>query len=537
MKSISIDVNLNAKYAHLVTSIEMKIGDVAGPPQTTGSVWIEITSSCPRPYFFARLAGPALIGMKSMHHYHAEDGSRLDRVFYDDLDREMSRQVQFPYPFVAPINYKGTLTRIEMDPIPLDGSYRLEILQTMCDTPYVLLAHECLATNQTELVLNQDAAVTTYDLMSTTLPGTNNLQGCWKRKKDFSSVSSSPIVQARYQADKQCQHHAGSTCDLSWFDAYEYHFISPDFSSVHDAWNADTLASKVICSIGDSHSRNLHESMQKLLIARNLQSIADQFRYIQLRYPNEWKERHVNHTTRAQCTHVILAAGQWPLSFHSPGGMMLPGKWINGVRNIVNYFVQELPHVTLWFRNIHYKTMGFRHFECPPGEWSAPHNIDAYNNELQKLVQRHPALTGRNQTNGENSASYYRYLDTSSILRAVWDTSEDWNHIHPRAQEIEALFVLRQLFNNTSTLKAQVSPSENSLGATGSRTRIGKGFPGRPAVSAVQPLFHAETVTSKHDDMPTSTIPKHHAIISAIGLLFTIGIFILPKRKRVKSKI
>jgi hypothetical protein len=175
-----------------------------------------------------------------------------------------------------------------------------------------------------------------------------------------------------------------------------------------------------------------------------------------LQFPGRWGGLgggHYQNTQYNNCTTMVIAAGQHPLSLFTVD----PDTWIIQIKRIVDD-IHNNSNMTIILRNIHYHSLGFTILSCPPEDLRLPYLIDVYNEKLAELAETHPAFKKEQNM----------FIDTNAVVAAVWDTWEDWNHVTLKVGGPEARYMLNKMSGDksstTSTLADDLpSGSESGL--------------------------------------------------------------------------
>ena len=95
-------------------------------------------------------------------------------------------------------------------------------------------------------------------------------------------------------------------------------------------------------------------------------------------------------------------------------------------------FVKPLrdAHIDVYFRNMHYNSLGDIILQCPPTDWRNPNVIDMYTRIIKQLCQEYDVP----------------FIDTGDITHVMWDRQVDWGHFKDVSGELEALYLLHRVF-------------------------------------------------------------------------------------------
>lgn len=384
-------------------------------------VVITIKSSCSRPYFMVRLSGPALVPMQRVHHFafnnatlaateiaggrYAPEGWGVQYLLgSNNSDVENSDDA-----------HRFTLSVITMAPVPITGVYFIEILHLACHSTVDTIENDCLPRSLDAMQLNRHFAML--------LHGAPPPYGYWYTQDRPGVV----LTETRYQSTGRSSSNCSDRhCDLAPLEKFHFrnHF--------NDSWTA--LTSKRFCFLGDSHSFILAHYLAK---ADSLTTIL-----IPCLYPADY-----NYTAMSarindnKCDSLIVAIGQWPLSFqymhkyNTSRKFSSPDRFLMRMRAIAHHLFHHHSNVSVAFRSIHYGALTTDKTHCPPLDFRTPMLVDAYNEQLRILAETHPAF--------QQPGGAFQFIDTSLITRAVWDSARDYSHYDERVTLAEGRFIIQ----------------------------------------------------------------------------------------------
>ena len=313
------------------------------------------------------------------------------------------------------------------------GTYHIELLEIMCHN-FLFKQNQMLNMDydfSKECVQNIMQHRLTSDDAIIKVPETSlnqSIEVYWKglpdafRHPTFTRVQ--PHDCSRADESKRCNGN------LEWKKFYEFQYTAP----IQQLQSTNMR----ICLIGNSHSRLMTASL-KIFIERN-----ELFNNLQV---TQWPAGYPKEVTRDfiqkyfevdNCTHVLVAVGQWPASYDQ-GHPLLLGAYHQDIRALFQRLQNELPHhVSIYARSIHSIPLRKRVSYCPPKDWRHPAVIYGYNLVIQKACQEYGI----------------EYLDTSLVTTPMWDTSEDWNHLSAYVSDREAQAVLGDMLKRKEILGA-----------------------------------------------------------------------------------
>lgn len=76
-----------------------------------------------------------------------------------------------------------------------------------------------------------------------------------------------------------------------------------------------------------------------------------------------------------------------------------------------------------------HKPLGYSNLDCPPTDWRIPPVIDGYNSVIRSLCNKYNLP----------------FLDTTAIIKPMWDHATDWNHLEREVALPEAFYLLDQM--------------------------------------------------------------------------------------------
>eukprot|EP00804_Cyclotella_cryptica_P024575 CCRYP_020214-RA/>CCRYP_020214-RA protein AED:0.07 eAED:0.07 QI:10/1/1/1/1/1/3/306/548 len=208
-----------------------------------------------------------------------------------------------------------------------------------------------------------------------------------------------------------------------------------------------------ICLMGCSHSYFIWRSMFRL-------NLGHRFVESMLLYPepDEALFRMKLSYARYNCTTFIIAAGQWPSSKQAwdnekYGKPFSFQKFYKGLSAIVqNPKIFDIdPNINIYLRTIHLNPLGDLISDCGveqrPKDWRSPTVIDGYNLLVKEIVEGVKATSPKLRDR-------VHLLDTRFITDPMWDTALDFNHLHSRVGDVEALYIAGKLLLKGDTMSS-----------------------------------------------------------------------------------
>lgn len=214
----------------------------------------------------------------------------------------------------------------------------------------------------------------------------------------------------------------------------KYNLInSPDWTVTFRQWKYNHSVPAVVCYVGDSHSRFLHQITQGYIKGSDgIRAV-----YIDVKFPHQFQATSLK---EHQCTHVVIALGQWPAGWtlHEPYTLQQYTTEMAGLLRKLKELQRINTNLTLtdmkiYFRTINYNSLGYHITRCPPIDWRSPPVIDMLNSATYKLI---------------TTQSTYGWIDLKHIIAPMWDSAVDWRHYHGKVFNAEAQFILYSFFNN-----------------------------------------------------------------------------------------
>ena len=378
---------------------------------------LNILSTCPNPYYFARLSGPSLVAMKRMRHYQYSNGKRspFENVAY----REGENSIQYLGRTSSTGQHRQTLTVIEFFPVLHSGTYFLEILQLACNSTDESLVTNCLPNSLESLTLNEAYSIE----HAATL---NNMTGAISWVHEDESMALSEGIKTRIQPGNSSE---CNTCSNDWFQPYNVSW--PELEQHPAGSNC------VVCLVGASHSRHMSQAMNEAFRVKQPSCRAIHF---DIKFPQEYVSIKNNVSTLIgshKCTDVIVAMGQWALSWKNGKNFQSREDFKRHMVNMVDSFDVTYPNTRLTLRSLHYHPLSNIILQCSPTDWRSPMMTDAYNEMLTQIAESHQAF---------KATERFLYVDTSEVVRPVWDTPDDWSHYSMKVGIPEAIYLLNHIW-------------------------------------------------------------------------------------------
>ncbi|KAL7519099.1 hypothetical protein ACHAWX_003896 [Stephanocyclus meneghinianus] len=268
-------------------------------------------------------------------------------------------------------------------------------------------------------------------------------KGHWVLKERIPKNETPQVWYTRYQP------HGCEGCVVPTNSTHRYSFIWADrkwiqkLSSFRNDTQNPTLQSNKVCFLGASHSRVLVESMHRL-----------HFGHLFVWIWGNWPEEVNTGTFEVayevhNCTKFVVQLGQWPASWVVPSHTDGPysfGKYRSIISKLVNN--QEIYNIgrgdiKLFFRSFHHNPLGYRINDCAPRplDWRSPTVVDAYDYLVKEIVEEFQNMSG----SSPGLQGRVQYLDTKFITYPLWDAAEDWCHLNPEVQDVEALYIASRM--------------------------------------------------------------------------------------------
>lgn len=234
----------------------------------------------------------------------------------------------------------------------------------------------------------------------------------------------------------------------------------------------DNVEDVNICFLGFSHSRKLVEAGRRIGLYHRLIPIMPQnpstpsrlqnvtVHWIPAHYPGELTSTRISSVWKGRdCHKFVVAAGQWSASFQG-GSPTLVDDYYREMRTVWQNFniaaadrlsssqnvpvphdSQHIAKPTVYARNIHYNSLSYSiGGSCPPEDWRSPLVIDTYNHVIERTCKEFQQGHDANGT-APNSINV-RYLDTTFLTDAVWDSNPDWAHHASGISELEVQYIV-----------------------------------------------------------------------------------------------
>jgi hypothetical protein len=425
-----VDLSLDALYYRSVKEITLEL-------YVNGTSIVNIVSYCVNPYFFVRFSGNALVPMQRVHHYAYDTMTSTAKLLKDVKYRAEGWAVQYGTMTDNSSDFNATLSTVTMAPVPVSGIYFVEILHLECNSTIETMRYDCLPRNLDEMLINR--------IFALYLESSNNADqyGYWFKNEGKSNVAS--LTETRYQnlytgvsnqLDSDCRDRH---CDVMWLRNFRYVHDDQDSISVKNL-------SKQICFVGASHSDRL---------AQFLRVAGFRTSHILCTFPRVYLSTSVDISqviNNSKCDVVIIALGQWPLSFkydemfsnvNSSLKFVHPDTFLVNMRAVADHLFKYHANLTIAFRSIHYNALGYRQLSCPRIDFRSPAMVDAYNEKLRTLSETHQAF----KTRGTGGAGF-QFIDTSLIMRAIWDSPPDYCHYDMNETIVEGQYMIKLLLLN-----------------------------------------------------------------------------------------
>ncbi|CAB9516346.1 expressed unknown protein [Seminavis robusta] len=416
------------------------IASILHDPNTSQiSVTLTSTAACKRPYFMARLSGPALI--------------RLPQFSLQQFTNTWTSTYQ----------------------VPNAATYFLEILLVHCTNPYYQLHQHENPIHKEQL--HQDWLSTKPDLedylkrdKTAKLCVTTPLQYNRITQKGvsiaISKFSTAPIaipssihppapwmgfwysqndqynnaVYTRQQASDtgQCP---DDDCSVERFTPYIFQWNTDKPLSL------DTLKqdhADIICILGDSHARALESTARSL--GFTIEDTNVMVRNAWITFPEEVTKTYVSDLVdNFKCTHIVVAVGLGPAHSLPPTSTKTTTTKFNDNRPYplhvyyrqVKELLQTLVHhpkvrdddIGVYIKTVDSQPLRASTTACPllNTDWGTPTVLDAYNTILRRL----------------SNELDVPLVDTETVIAShVWDAADDWYHVNAATNEAMTLFLI-----------------------------------------------------------------------------------------------
>jgi len=396
-----------------------------------GHYGLNIVSTCSRPYYMARLTGSSLVATQRMMHYNLLEGEphKVKDAIYRERGNSMQYLGSTPSPTIANQATGTLLSVLEFFPIHHAGIYNLEILHISCNSTDKSLVTDCLP--------NSLGLITLNEAFSIELGASNNNVSSrigWVRQKSNLTLDESITTRMQIGNTSECD-----TCSNSWFD--KYNITLPDLVQNPDGTNC------TICLVGASHSRHMAQAMNTAFQMKQPSCRAIHF---DIKFPQDFVNPNFNvngNITKHKCTDVIVAMGQWALSWKNGDQFQSQHDFKRHMTNVVDSFLADHPDKRLTLRSLHYHPLSKIILDCKPTDWRSPMLTDTYNDMLMQIAESHPAF---------HMGSKLCFVDTSEVVRPVWDTPDDWSHYGMKAGVPEAIFLLNQIWTPNEEVNVKI---------------------------------------------------------------------------------
>ena len=408
-----------------------------------GKYGLDIVSTCSRPYYFARLSGPSLIATQRMRHYNYSTSAplvmmELDDVIYRHGDSSLQYLDDNTAPAMMMMKHVQRLSTLEFFSVHHAGTYFLEILHIACNATDESLVSDCLPNTVETLTLNAPFQIELKALPTTTTTTTTTQENTttttttgvmrWTREKESKVLDRAITTRIQNTNSSSC-----NTCSNDWFNNYTLHLP-------HLVDHPPDDPHCTVCLIGASHSRHMALAMNVAFQERQPACHAVHF---DIKFPQEYDNLQNNVTKRMEhqkCTDVIVAMGQWALSWKNGKNFQSRKDFQRHMVRVVDSFHRHFPETRFTLRSLHYHPLSNIILSCKPTDWRSPMLTDAYNEVLMQIADHHEAFRRDNN-------SLFRFVDTSEMVRPVWDTPDDWSHYSPKVGVEEAIFLLNQIWD------------------------------------------------------------------------------------------
>ena len=217
-----------------------------------------------------------------------------------------------------------------------------------------------------------------------------------------------------------------------WYNAsYELRAFPGGAKSRLDAWKAPcglgdgtngTLGRT--CFVGASHARKLTWAAERVA-RRTKASHRASFKHVDAQFPLDYFSKAK--PDLRECAFVVVALGQWAAGW--PLGAPHGADQFEAEMEAVAQDLAALERQTgavVALRSIDFSPLGYKQLQCPPTDWRTPFLVDEYNARLAAVARR----------------TKVPFIDTSSLLRPIWDMASDWNHLDFAPSDHQAAAIL-----------------------------------------------------------------------------------------------
>jgi len=405
-----IDLNSKFYYKRDLRSI------VHIPEEARVRVKLNVNATCPQPYLMGRLSGPALVKIGPWKH---KSPSGVLEASYD---------------------------------APVRGTYFIEIVILYCHDAFYDITNNhsdwqndpsmnmdysttCAVDPNRFAMTSKNASIKVDTLRSWQ---TSKFGGYWWNvAQNQSTFSSYQKVSTRWQPtgcrkskDPICTKHT----EVARFQPYEFRLtFNKDRESNAGAYD-DKKRDTLICPMGASHSRFLHENSVAMGMVESAINVSMAYYRAGARYPWDFSSERVSkYIHKLNCDYLVVATGQWPASYGLERPLRM-GEYYKHIRAMFQNLIDT--NITLkapiYARSINYNPMKDMIVSCPPKDWRNPTVIDGYNAILRSIC---------NDLN-------IPFLDANFIIGPIWDSSPDWCHLSDKGNQAEALFIASSILLN-----------------------------------------------------------------------------------------
>ncbi|CAB9503799.1 expressed unknown protein [Seminavis robusta] len=420
-------------------------------------------AKCPRPYLMARLSGPALILLQNWtwsDNQKTGPGTTMAATYQTPIGGEYFLEVAALFCHDAfydmvDLNNIAKLPRnqdwLKDDNKTADGMANVLAINftgTCMENPF----RRRLTAPKASIWVTPEMAKRTRQQFQS-----QQWAGYWHNHKSLpSSISSNdttttlhPPVYLRHQpfecywslmTGKAQADHCFVADNRNQFNPYEFRWTKVPTDSNNRNSNpllpATTTTTKdlslsllkqsapqIVCFVGFSHSKELMEAGERLGINPNTTNI--ELKWVQAKFPNDFKAKDV---IQSQCTHLIVAIGQWPASCYYHGKPTLLDEYYPQMQGVFQQLVDAgISTSKVFARPIHYNgPSGQISGACPPRDWRSPMVLDAYNGIVQRVCLEYNVT----------------YLVDHFVHTPIWDSNPDWTHLLPRTSEANVFYLI-----------------------------------------------------------------------------------------------
>mmetsp|Transcript_27193 Transcript_27193/g.63684 ORF Transcript_27193/g.63684 Transcript_27193/m.63684 type:complete len:571 (+) Transcript_27193:70-1782(+) len=442
------------------------------------------TRKCPRPRLFGRLAGPYLTTIEWDYPPLNFPNASTWIPTVDSSMASSTQTVQQRYEEEPPwTTISGHYH------VPQSGKYFVEIVTIMCDDLKfeTNFSRICLEQPPLHRLTHPDQAyVQAVSRDREPLPSGASSLGFWKwippshENKSVLSMepnSTYPPLLTRYQLPGCRRRRRPTHCEVPTstmrFQPY-FHFEYANTSYGSSSSNQNNtpgilnllpLLSRLtnmssvgaatktlrICFFGTSHSRYLTWSFREVLSIVKEQYGVDHIvdaTYTMVAFPHWLQQPSIR-----DCQIVIVGLGQWTLKLRP---LPLAG-WYDGIANIIRnfqtghfHFNDRLPHFPqkVWFRSTHFNPMGDEKLTCPMEDFRSPTHVEKYWEVVQFLVANASTTMTRDAPDAKRGMLSFGTLETHSIIKPLYDTGRDFNHVEGAITRVETAFMMYQVLSD-----------------------------------------------------------------------------------------